>query len=219
MTSITALFDLDGTLTDPEVGITTCIAYGLERLGAKVPPQSELRDWIGAPLQATLFDHLGSRALADRALAYYRERFVRTGMFENEPYDGMHEALAAVRARCDRLVVVTSKPTVFAEKIVRHFGMDGYFEAVHGSELDGRHTDKGELVAHVADRHGLDAGRSVMIGDRRYDIEAARRNGLKSLGVLWGFGSRDELESAGADAVCDRVDALSSTVTNIFEAA
>lgn len=219
MTVTAALFDLDGTLTDPEVGITTCIAYGLGKIGAEVPPQSELRRWIGAPLQATLIEHLGSHQLADRALEYYRERFVRVGMFENEPYAGMHEALAAVRSRCDRLFVVTSKPTVFATRIVRHFELDVFFDAVHGSELDGRYTDKRKLVAHVADRHRLDATRAVMIGDRRYDIEAARDNGLNSLGILWGFGSAEELESAGADAVCDRVDALPAGVANLLEAA
>ena len=218
MTAIAALFDLDGTLTDPEVGITTCIAYGLEKVGAEIPPQSELRAWIGAPLQATLFEHLGSRALADRALAFYRERFVRVGMFENEPYAGIHEAIAAVRSGCDRLFVVTSKPTVFAAKIVGHFELDAYFDEVYGSELDGRHTDKRELVAHVADRHRLDGSRAVMIGDRRYDIEAARDNGMKSLGVLWGFGSPEELESAGADTVCDRVGALSAGVASLLGA-
>jgi len=218
MTASAALFDLDGTLTDPEVGITTCIAFGLRKVGAAVPPQSELRGWIGAPLQATLFDHLGSRTLADEALAFYRERFVRVGMFENEPYAGMHAALAAVRSHCERLFVVTSKPTVFAAKIVRHFELDVYFDEVHGSELDGQYTDKRELVTHVADHHHLDTSRVVMIGDRRYDIEAARDNGLKSLGVLWGFGSPEELESAGADAVCDRVGALSAGVASLLQA-
>ncbi|MDX1482711.1 MAG: HAD hydrolase-like protein [Woeseiaceae bacterium] len=216
MTATAALFDLDGTLTDPEVGITTCIAYGLEKIGAEVPPQSALRDWIGAPLQETLFDHLGSRVLADEALKGYRERFEPIGMFENVLYDGMREALAAVREHCSRLYVVTSKPTVFAEKILRHFELTSWFDAVYGSELDGRYTNKRELVAYVADRHALEASRSVMIGDRRFDIEAARCNGMKGLGVLWGFGSLDELRTAGADAVCARVDALPSQVTALL---
>jgi len=208
MTAGTALFDLDGTLTDPAIGITSCIAHALESLGAPVPARDELKDWIGAPLRESFADFLSSERLADEALALYWGRFADVGLYENTPYPGIEAALASIRSSVGRTFVVTSKPTVFARQIAEHFGLDAYFDEVHGSELDGRFVDKSDLLAHVISRHRLDADTATMIGDRRFDVRAAKRQGTRSIGVLWGFGDRAELEEAGADLLCPTVDDL-----------
>ena len=196
MAQRTALFDLDGTLTDPQAGITRCIAHALAGLDAPVPDQTALRDWIGAPLHRTFHEYLGSRSRADEALRLYRDRFSTIGLFENEIFAGMTDALAAVRDRCDRLFVVTSKPRPFAERIIEHFALTTFFDDVYGSELDGRFAEKPDLLAHVLQRETIDAADATMIGDRRYDIVAAAAHGVRSIGVLWGFGDRSELEAA-----------------------
>jgi phosphoglycolate phosphatase len=200
----TALFDLDGTLTDPREGITRSIAYALERMGIAPPPLEELVFAIGPPLRASLARLIGtdSPAAVERAIALYRERFAEVGLFENRPYDGIAATLEALRARGVRLMVATSKPTVYAARIVERFGLAAHFDEVHGCELDGTREDKRDLLAHVIPRHGVDARRAVMIGDRGADMRAARHHGLHAVGALWGYGSEDELREAGAHALC-----------------
>lgn len=194
------LFDLDGTLTDPREGITRSIAYALERMGHAPPPLDELTFAIGPPLRASLARLIGtdSREAVERAIGHYRERFADVGLFENAPYDGIAETLARLRAAGLPLFVATSKPRVYAERIVRHFSLDAHFEAVHGCELDGTREDKRDLLAHLLPHHGLDPGATAMIGDRGADMVAARHHGTRAVGVLWGYGSRDELQAAGA---------------------
>lgn len=206
----TVLFDLDGTLTDPREGITRSIAYALERMGLEPPPLEALVFAIGPPLRASLARLLADerREPVERALAFYRERFADVGLFENAPYEGIAAELAALRAAGARLFVATSKPLVYAERIVRHFNLDAHFEAVHGCELDGTREDKRDLLAHLLGLHGLDARRTTMVGDRGVDMGAARHHGLRALGALWGYGSREELLDAGAHDLCERTDAL-----------
>ncbi|HSN21646.1 MAG TPA: HAD hydrolase-like protein [Usitatibacter sp.] len=201
---IAALFDLDGTLTDPREGITRSLAYALERMGVAPPPLDEMVFAIGPPLRASLAQLLGtdSPAAVERALALYRERFADVGLFENRPYEGVAEALAALSAGGVRLLVATSKPTVYARRIVERFALAAHFEEVHGCELDGTREDKRELLAHVIPRHRLDASASVMIGDRGADMRAARHHGLHALGALWGYGTDEELREAGAHGLC-----------------
>jgi phosphoglycolate phosphatase len=198
------LFDLDGTLTDPREGITRSIAYALERMGREPPALDALTFAIGPPLRRSLAILLGdeSPAQVERALALYRERFADVGLFENAPYDGIAETLAALGESGATLYVATSKPRVYAERIVRHFAIDRHFAAVHGCELDGTREDKRDLLAHLLPHHGIAAGGAVMIGDRGADMAAARHHGVRALGVLWGYGSREELEAAGAQALC-----------------
>jgi phosphoglycolate phosphatase len=200
----TALFDLDGTLTDPREGITRSLAYALERMGIAPPPLEELVFAIGPPLRASLARLIGtdSPQAVERAIALYRERFADVGLFENRPYDGIVETLEALRARGVRLLVATSKPTVYATRIVERFSLAGHFQEVHGCELDGTREDKRDLLAHVIPRHGVDARHAVMIGDRGADMRAARHHGLNALGALWGYGTGDELREAGAHALC-----------------
>lgn len=203
-----AFFDLDGTLSNPQHGISACIAHALTELGRPVPPQNVLNDWIGPPLLDSFVGHLGSETLARNALALYRDRFASVGLFENEIYPGMLAMLQEVKAATRAMYVVTSKPGVFAERIVQHFDMAPFFDRVYGSELDGSLANKGELLAHVLRTERIDASGTVMIGDRRHDIIGAIENNIRSVGVLWGFGSRHELQSAGADSLCESVSDL-----------
>ena len=200
------LFDLDGTLTDPREGITRCIAYALERMGREPPPPDDLVFAIGPPLRASLATLLGtdSREVVEQALAHYRERFADVGLFENAPYDGIAEALPALRDAGHDLYVATSKPRVYAERIVRHFALDAHFAAVHGCELDGTREDKRDLLAHLLPHHGLAPAATAMVGDRGADMIAARHHGVHALGATWGYGSREELAESGAHDFCDR---------------
>ena len=200
------LFDLDGTLTDPREGITRSIAYALERMGVAPPPLDALTFAIGPPLRRSLAQLLGddTPAAVERALALYRERFADVGLFENAVYDGVGAALAALTGSGATLVVATSKPRVYAERIIRHFALDAHFKAIHGCELDGTREDKRDLLAHLLPHHGFDARHAVMIGDRGVDMIAARHHGLAALGALWGYGSREELAQAGAQRFCER---------------
>lgn len=188
--------DLDGTLTDPFDGISNCIAYALERLGQERPADAELRRFIGPPLLQT-FEELVGPAVAPRALGYYRERFSETGWLENAVYPGIHDALGAITGAGHRCFLATSKPRVFAERIVEHFDLSPYLEEVYGSELDGTRTDKTELLSFAA-RERRGGRESVMIGDRYHDVVGALNNGFRAVGVTWGYGTEDELRDAGA---------------------
>lgn len=201
----TVLLDLDGTLLDPKEGITRSIQYALRRLGRPVPAADRLLWCIGPPLLESLERLLdGSPALAAEALHLYRERFGAVGMYEGRVYDGIPEALETLRGSGARLFVATAKPTAFAVEIASHFGLSPFFGEIYGSELDGRRTDKAELIAHVVASEGLDRSDTVMVGDRRHDVRGARRNGIAALGVSYGYGSREELIAAGAGDVVDR---------------
>jgi len=195
------LFDLDGTLTDPLEGIARCVVHALQALGAPLPDARELRGWIGPPITdsfAAWFAQNGVAATAEQALHIYRERFAAKGLFENTVYPGMPEVLGELAERGFRLFVATSKPGVFARRILDHFDLSERFEDIYGSELDGTRVDKVELLDYLFVREGLDRARSVMIGDREHDMRAARYHDAAALGVLWGFGSAAELHEAGA---------------------
>ena len=198
----TIFFDLDGTLTDPKIGITRSIQYALTELGCEVPHEDELTWCIGPPLHASLAKLAGGLDLADRALLLYRERFSETGIYENEIYAGIEDTLASLADGTRRLFVATSKPRLFAERIIDHFKLDAYFEQVFGSELDGTRTDKSDLLKYGLDVTRIDPAGALMVGDRSHDIIGARNNGKRALGVLYGFGSRDELTQAGAHGLC-----------------
>lgn len=189
-------FDLDGTLTDPYEGITKSILYALEELDVPLPPDESFREFIGPPLQVT-FPKLVGKARAGRAVELYRERFAEIGWQENIPYDGIHDALEKLHSAGNTLFVATTKPWVFAEKIVEHFDMAKHFLAVFGSELDGTRVDKTELLEWALPQNS--AGYSaVMIGDRMHDMIGARNNGMDALGVSYGYGTIEELTESGA---------------------
>jgi phosphoglycolate phosphatase len=205
----TIFFDLDGTLTDPKEGITRCIQYALKSLGVPVPPTEALLWCIGPPLQASFVQLLdGDEMSAGKAVSLYRERFTETGLYENALYDGIREVLCELQRAGDSLFVATSKPHVYAERIVRHFRLDGFFDTVFGSELDGTRADKSELLAYAIERTKTDVSTALMIGDRKHDMIGARSNGLTGIGVLYGYGSHEELQAAGAQQLVSSPDAL-----------
>jgi phosphoglycolate phosphatase len=196
-------FDLDGTLTEPALGITACIEHALRALGVPPPAPAELRRFIGPPLRDAFAELLrtSDAALIEDAVRLYRERFSSVGLFENEPYPGIGRVLTELDGDGFGLVVVTSKPEVYARRILRHFELARFFANVYGAELSGERSTKAELVAHALQRESLGPERVCMIGDRRHDIEGARACGVRAIGVAWGHGSVDELRAAGADVV------------------
>ncbi|WP_319525545.1 HAD family hydrolase [uncultured Desulfosarcina sp.] len=204
------LFDLDGTLTDPYQGITKSICHALKTLGRPVNRQMDLRWCIGPPLKSSFAKLLETDdgKLIQEAIAIYRERFGTVGLFENEVYEAIPETLETLRDDGHFLYVATSKPTVFAKRIIEHFDLGKYFRAVHGSELDGTHSDKTDLLAHILQRERIAPAETIMIGDRKHDMIGAKSNDICGIGVLWGYGTRDELEASGAQACIRYPEAL-----------
>lgn len=207
------LFDLDGTLTDPKVGITTCVQYALRKFGIEEPDLDKLEGFIGPPLADSFQEFYGfDEEQIECAIRTFRERFSTIGLFENEIYPGMKEMLAHLKAEGKRLAVASSKATVFVNKILQHFEIAQYFDVVMGSELDGTRTKKEEVmeeaIRELCDGNKLDNDTAVMIGDRKFDIEGAKAFGLASIGVSYGYACPGELEEAGADYIVDTVSEL-----------
>lgn len=199
------LFDLDGTLTDPAEGITNSVMYALKKFGIEVAYRQELYKFIGPPLWGSFEEHYGfSAEQANLAVEYYREYFREAGLFENKVYEGVEGLLKSLTQARKTLVLATSKPQVFAERILKHFGLDRYFALIVGSELDGTRVEKTEVIEYALLKAGVqDLSQAVMVGDRKYDILGARQVGIKSIGVLAGYGGRAELEAAGADYIVE----------------
>ncbi|QGZ29249.1 HAD family hydrolase [Stutzerimonas stutzeri] len=190
----TLLFDLDGTLTDPREGITRSIQYALAKLDIDEPDLGKLEPFIGPPLlQAFMQFYDFDETRAWQAVGFYRERFQTLGLYENLLFEGVLELLEHLRGQGRTLYVATSKPSVFAREIARHFAFDHHFKVIYGSELDGTRTDKGELIRHVLAEERLEPDQTLMIGDRKHDLIGAHRNGLRAAAVGYGFGSHAEL--------------------------
>jgi phosphoglycolate phosphatase len=196
----TLFFDLDGTLTNSSPGIVACLEHALTALSIEPPPRDALKKLVGPPLRDAFIGLLGPgrEGLVDEAVELYRGRFRDTGMFENSVYPGVIEGLTVLSGRGHRLFVVTAKPHVFAERIASHFGFRSFFEKVYGPEFSGERADKRDLIAHVVAQERLDPRNALMIGDRSHDVIGAKHNGVDAVGVLWGYGSREELLEAGA---------------------
>jgi len=208
-----ACFDLDGTLSDNRVGIFTCMEEALAGLGRTAPPRPELHQFIGPPLIEcfeTMLDAPREDPIVHEAMQRYRDRYQEVGLYENQLYGGVRAMLARLRAHHWRLYVVTSKPAVYAQRIIEHFGLTDHFIQVYGPGLDGSLNHKAELLAHVLAHEGLVAEQCVMIGDRAHDMIAASANQVRALGVLWGFGSDSELRDHGAAACLASPNALAT---------
>ena len=205
------LIDLDGTLTDPKVGITTSARYGLEKIGHPISDEINI-DWIiGPPLKASLAKILNVEAdhvLAEQALMGYRERFAVKGLYENHVFEGVAETLAELKRRGYRLFLATAKPTVYAKQILEHFDLAQYFTDIHGSELNGDRTNKAELIQYILEQQKLQADQCLMVGDREHDIFGARHNGIETIAVSYGYGSQEELEVAQPKYKIDRFNQL-----------
>jgi phosphoglycolate phosphatase len=206
----TVLFDLDGTLTDPFDGITRSIQYALECMGVPVPGAQELRWCIGPPLWDSFAVLLKTddRSVQDQAIAFYRERYTSKGLFENTLIEGIDTLVRDLAACGHQLLVATSKPHAYASLIVEHFGLEPYFGKVYGSELDGTRSAKAELIDHILAEEGVGASDCVMVGDRKHDLIGANANQVAGIGVLWGYGSRQELEDERPVAVVDSPEEL-----------
>jgi phosphoglycolate phosphatase len=206
-------FDLDGTLTDSRPGIMASMRHAMSAIGREAPSDAALLRFIGPPTHDAFRELLGTDdvELNTRTITIYRERYATLGLFENSVYPGVSAGLAALRDAGFSPCVVTSKPEIFANQIIDHFDLRPYFKHVYGSELNGVRSHKGELIAHVLASEGLAAPNVWMIGDRLHDIRGAQQNGVRAAGVLWGYGSRDELTDAGAEAIFTSMAELTST--------
>ena len=196
----TVLFDLDGTLTDPGLGITNSVMYALDKFGIKVEDRTSLYKFIGPPLKESYskYYHLSGEDL-NRAVVYYREYFSEKGIFENVLYDGMTEVLERIKSSGRKIILATSKPDEFAIKILEHFGIEQYFDFVAAATMDETRTGKAEVIAYAIESCNItDLQSAVMVGDRENDILGAKALGIDSIGVLYGYGGMEELQSAGA---------------------
>ena len=209
----TVLFDLDGTLTDPFEGISNSIIYALKKFGIAAPDKPLLKKFIGPPLTESFSEYCGlNHSDALRAVDYYREYFSVAGIFENKPYEGVCELLSGLKERGYTAIVATSKPEQFAKTIVQHFGLEQYFKEICGATMDQSRThtmdqsrtQKADVIAYALKKCEIkDKKRAVMVGDRKHDIIGAKTNGLSSIGVLYGYGSKEELLEAGADYIAN----------------
>lgn len=203
------LFDLDGTLTDPFEGITRSVEYALNAFGIEVEDRRVLAPFIGPPLVESLTERYGfTMEDAVAAVAKYREYFAVKGLYENELFEGIPELLSDCRKAGYKISMATSKPTHYARIIAEHFDIARYFDAIHGSSLDGTRITKSSVVAEAVAEEHLDPTRALMIGDRRHDVEGAGEHGIRTVGVLYGYGSREEHEAAGAAYIVNDLDEL-----------
>ncbi|MWV43296.1 HAD hydrolase-like protein [Paenibacillus sp. HJL G12] len=190
------LFDLDGTLTDPKVGITKSVQYALSHHGIQVDDPDTLIPYIGPPLIVSFQEiHSFSEKESMQLVEKYREYFKDRGIYENELYDGIQGLLEMLTQQGRKLIVATSKPTVFALEVLKHFGIGSYFEVVCGSNLDGTLSDKSEIINDVFKKTGVNKHAAIMIGDRKHDIIGARKNDIESISVGYGYGSDEELSA------------------------
>ncbi|OYQ63551.1 HAD family hydrolase [Pseudanabaena sp. SR411] len=201
----TVLFDLDGTLTDPKIGITTCIQYALNQLDYQSPETDQLLWCIGPPLTVSFAKLLqtNDKVLIDRAITLYRDRFATVGLFENSLYPQIPETLKSIRAAGYHTYIATSKPHVFAKRIIEHFALTSLFDGIYGSELDGTRSDKAELIRHIILSENLNPTKTVMVGDRSHDAIGAKKNQLLAIGVTYGYGTEEELKLHGVDLIAN----------------
>ncbi len=198
----TILFDLDGTLSDNGEGITNSVAYALRKMGLPVPPREVLDKFIGPPLRDQFVAHHVPEDKGDLAVEYYREYFRPTGIFENVLYDGIPAMLSTLQKQGMTLAICTSKPEIFAKQIADHFSITPYFSLIAGSDLEYTRVKKKDVISYALDLLGItDLSGVVMVGDREHDVLGAKAVGIPCIGVTYGYGTKEELENAGATAL------------------
>jgi phosphoglycolate phosphatase len=210
------LVDLDGTLIDPKPGLIGSVQYALARLRRPVPPADELLWLIGPPFRVSFPRLLGSPDRVEEAIGHYRESYLNGAMYDAILYDGVSEALEALRSGGHRLLVATSKPHCYARPIVERLGLAGHFAAICGPELDGTNDHKADLIAHMIQHEDVRPEIAIMIGDREFDVRAAGRHGIPTVGVTWGYGSTEELAAAGAAVLCHSPDTLAGVANALL---
>ena len=201
------LFDLDGTLTDPGEGITNSVAYALKKFKISVHDKTQLYSFIGPPLIDSFMKYYGmNRQDSQQAVDYYREYFRDKGIFENKIYDNIQQLLSNIQNSGRKIALATSKPEEFAKRILEHFKLTEYFDFVGGATMNETRSKKADVIKYVIDCMKInDLTKVIMVGDRHHDIDGANQNGLDSIGVLYGYGNRAELESAGATYIAEKV--------------
>lgn len=206
------VFDLDGTLTDPKEGITKCIQYALSKMGIEVMDLESLVKYIGPPLIPCFMEDFSmNKEQARETLMFYRERFVPIGMFENKVYDGITELLAELKNRGKTIILATTKPTPQAVGVLEHFDLKKHFDVVQGSNLSETVVEKADVMSEAFKLLGeIDLEKTVMIGDRKYDVQGAMHHNVKCIGVTYGYGGEQELMEAGADYIVSSVEQLSA---------
>lgn len=204
------LFDLDGTITNPKEGITKSIQYALHGMGIEVDDLDSLCRHIGPPLKDGFMEFWGfTEEEADRGVELYREYFSVKGIYENYVYDGIEDMLYVLKKAGKKIYMATSKPEKFAKMILKHFHLETYFEDVCGATMDGSRSKKGDVIRYALNKNHLtDLNQIVMVGDRLHDMKGAMENQIDSIGVLYGFGSREELSKAGAGHIVETVSEL-----------
>lgn len=204
----TILFDLDGTLTDPGEGITNSVAYALNHFDIVVKDKTELYKFIGPPLQESFEQYYKfSPKQAKAAVEYYREYYRDKGIFENLVYEGIQKLLETIYDSGKQMIVATSKPELFARKILEHFSLAKYFSYIAGANMDGSRTKKNEVITYALEKCKVDDyTKVVMIGDREHDVIGAGKVGIDSIGVLFGYGDYEELKRAGASYIVENVE-------------
>lgn len=207
------LFDLDGTISDPKVGICTSAQHALAKFGIDVPDIEVLTPFIGPPLRDSFRDFYGIKDEdMEKCISYYRERFSTVGLYENELYDGIEDMLKTLHNAGKRIAIASSKPRVFVIKIMEYFHIDKYFDVMMGSELNGTRENKSEVIAEcfrlLFGSDKPDLSKCVMVGDRRFDVEGAKAMNIPSIAVSYGYGPREELEAAAPDYIADSVSDL-----------
>lgn len=213
----TCLFDLDGTLTDPKEGITRSVAYALKHFSIEIQDYDALSVFIGPPLMDSFQEFYGfSYEDAKIAVAKYREYFSKQGIFENKLYFGIQEVLFQLQSQNIDCILATSKPEPFAKMIMDHFQLTPYFKGICGATLDETRNKKGNVIAYAMQTYELQKKDTLMIGDRKHDVLGAKENGLLSIGVTYGYGSKEELLQAGADEIATSVEELLAKISHIF---
>lgn len=212
-------FDLDGTITDSSLGITNSVMYALKKFGITETDRTKLYKFIGPPLTDSFREFYGfSEEEALLGVKYYREYYQDKGIYENLVYDGLEEIIKTLKAAGKTTVVATSKPEPYAKRIIEHFGLAPYFDHVAGMELSGERATKAEVIRYAFEKCGLDVHKKkdrekvLMVGDRKHDVIGAHEVGIDCLGVLYGFGSRKELEEAGADYIVETVGGIQKII-------
>ena len=208
------LFDLDGTITDPMLGITNSVMYALKRYGIVVEDRRELYKFIGPPLAESFSRYYGfSESEGHELVKVYREYFSDKGLYENEVYEGIEDMLKTLKGEGHKIYLATSKPQVYAKRILQHFLLDKYFDGIVGSELNGDRVEKSAVITYLLGKYSL--ADAIMVGDRCFDIMGAKENGLASIGVLYGYGEKDELKNVGADFLAESVEDLKKILLNL----
>ena len=206
------LFDLDGTLTDSGPGIMKCVQYALEKIGRPEPDLEKLRVFVGPPMFRQFMDYAGvDEDTARQAVAFYRERYIPTGIFENSVYPGIPELLSFLKMKGYQVAVASSKPEFMVRTVLEHFDLISYFDEMVGATPDGSLIDKAEVIAEAMRRLGIPESHKnevLMIGDTRFDVEGARRAGLDCVAVAFGYGEKKDLEAAEPLRIVDTVDEL-----------